>query len=290
MSETSLQGPVFRGQDKAVSSLSRSEITGFRRRIAQFYRNNKREFPWRDNITPYRTVVSEFMLQQTGVERVIGKFGPFVGRFLDFSALATAPLSDVLDAWQGLGYNRRALSLKKLAGIVVDEYSGELPQDAALLRAMPGVGDATAGAIRAFAFNLPSVFIETNIRRVFIHYFFAGRDRVTDKEIIPLVEATLDRSHPRDWYYALMDHGTYLGNIAANPNRKSAHYSRQSRFEGSDRQVRGKIIRLLIDNTGAALDDITRATGCTGERLKPILDALAKDGLVAYDSGLYRIA
>jgi A/G-specific adenine glycosylase len=290
MAETSLKGHASRARSGAAAPLSRSEITGFRRRIAEFYRDHKREFPWRDNITPYGIVVSEVMLQQTGVERVVGKFGPFIDSFPDFSDLASAPLSDVMDAWQGLGYNRRALSLKKLAGIVVDENSGTLPVDIGLLKAMPGIGDATAGSIMAFSFNLPSVFIETNIRRVFIHYFFPGRDRVTDNEIIPLVEATLERSHPRDWYYALMDHGTYLSAVAANPNRKSAHYSRQSRFEDSDRQVRGKIIRLLIGNAGAPPDDIARATGCDLKRLKPILDSLVKDGLVAHDSGLYRIA
>ena len=290
MTETSLKGQASRGSGKSGVSVSPSEIAGFQRRISEFYRDNKRQFSWRDSITPYRIVVSEVMLQQTGVERVIGKFGPFIGRFPDFSDLAAAPLSDVMDAWQGLGYNRRALSLKRLAGIVVDEYSGILPDDITLLRAMPGIGDATAGSIMAFAFNLPSVFIETNIRRVFLHYFFPGRDRVADNEIIPLVEATLERSHPRDWYYALMDHGTYLGTIAVNPNRKSAHYSRQSPFEDSDRQVRGKIIRALIGNAGRPADDIARSTGCHLKRLGPILDALVKDGLVVRDSGLYRIA
>ncbi len=290
MSEASRQVSGPRGQGKAASPLSPSRIAVFRRRIREFYRTNKRRFPWRDLITPYRIVVSEFMLQQTGVGRVTEKFGPFVERFPDFGALAAAPFNDVIDAWQGLGYNRRALSLKKLAGTVVDEYSSQLPDDRALLRALPGVGDATAGSVMAFAFNLPCVFIETNIRRVFIHYFFAGRDRVTDKEIIPLVEATLDRSCPRDWYYALMDHGAHLGALAVNPNRKSAHYSRQSRFEDSDRQVRGKVIRLLIGNAGASARDIARATGCAPGRLDPILASLVKDGLIAYDSGLYRIA
>ncbi len=277
-------------QGKAKSSLSRTEIAGFRRNITEFYRDNKREFPWRDDITPYRIVVSEIMLQQTGVQRVVGKFTPFVERFPDFSSLAAAPLSDVIDAWQGLGYNRRALSLKKIAGTVVDEYAGALPRGRELLRAMPGIGDATAGSIMAFAFNLPVVFIETNIRRVFIHHFFPGKDKVMDNEIVPLVEATLDRSHARDWYYALMDYGTYLAGIAANPNRKSAHYSRQSRFEGSDRQIRGMVLRLLMGSSGRSADDIARATGCAPGRLKPILDVLVKDGLIACDPELYRIA
>jgi A/G-specific adenine glycosylase len=278
------------GQGKATKILTRSGIAGFRRHIAAFYRDNKREFPWRDRITPYRILVSEIMLQQTGVERVIKKFTPFVDRFPDFNDLAAAPLNDIIEAWQGLGYNRRALSLKKIAGVVVDQYAGALPDDGALLREMPGIGEATAGSILAFAFNLPSIFIETNIRRVFIHYFFPEEDRVTDKEIIPLVEATIDGSHPRDWYYALMDYGTYLGTIAANPNRKSAHYSRQSRFQDSDRQMRGIIVRLLTGGDGKAADDIAGATGCERQRLTSILNSLVKDGLVSCDSELYRIA
>ena len=266
-----------------------SEISAFQKHIAGFYRENKRIFPWREDITPYRIVVSEIMLQQTGVERVIGKFGQFLNRFPDFNALADAPLSGVMEAWQGLGYNKRALSLKKLARIVVDEYSGILPDDRRSLKAMPGIGDATAGAIRAFAFDLPSVFIETNIRRVFIHHFFSDREKVADSEIIVLVERAMDRSHPREWYYALMDYGTYLNTVSVNPNRKSDRYSKQSRFEDSDRQLRGKVIKYLLGRVLASIDDIAQATGCTRERLMPILDSLEKDGLVTRDAIMYRI-
>ncbi len=190
---------------------------------------------------------------------------------------------------RALGYNKRALSLKKLARIVVDEYSGILPDDRRSLKAMPGIGDATAGAIIAFAFDLPSVFIETNIRRVFIHHFFSDREKVADNEIIVLVERAMDRSHPREWYYALMDYGTYLNTVAVNPNRKSAHYSKQSRFEDSDRQLRGKVIKYLLGQALASIDDIAQATGCTRERLMPILDSLEKDGLVTRDAIMYRI-
>ncbi|MBP1749941.1 MAG: HhH-GPD [Deltaproteobacteria bacterium] len=267
-----------------------SEIAGFKKHIAEFYRENERIFPWRENITPYRIVVSEIMLQQTGVERVIGKFESFVNRFPDFNAIEASPLSDVMDAWQGLGYNKRALSLKKLARIVVDQYSGSLPDDHKLLKALPGIGDATAGAIMAFAFNSPSVFIETNIRRVFIHHFFSDREKVADNDIIPLVEATVDRSHPREWYYALMDYGTYLSTTSVNPNRKSTRYAKQSRFQDSARQVRGKAIKCLLGRPCASIDDLEEATGCIRERLVPILDSLVKDGLVTRDAVLYRIA
>lgn len=289
MTEMPRQFPGSRVSGNPTRSLPHPEIASFQKYITEFYRDNRRQFPWREDITPYRIVVSEIMLQQTGVERVIGKFGPFLAKFPDFSTLAASHLSDVMGAWQGLGYNRRALSLKKLAGIVIDEYSGVLPDDHRSLTSMPGIGDATAGAIMAFAFNLPSVFIETNIRRVFIHHFFPDREKVADHDLVGLVEAALDRINPRDWYYALMDYGTYLNSIAANPNRKSAHYSRQSRFQDSDRQVRGKIIRFLLGNSPASIEDIAEATGCDPERLVLILGSLVKDGLLACDLVLYRI-
>ena len=266
------------------------EIARFREQLAVFYRANRRDFPWRENITPYRIVVSEIMLQQTGVERVLGKFELFVTRFPDFCSLSGAPLADVMNAWQGLGYNKRALSLKKLAGIVMEEYSGGLPDNPRLLKGLPGIGEATAGAIMAFAFNLPSVFIETNIRRVFIHHFFPDREKVADSDIVPIVAAAIDRSCPREWYYALMDYGTYLGTVSVNPNRKSARYSRQSPFQDSDRQVRGKVIKYLIGSGKASAEDLSGMTGCLPERLTPILESLIKDGLIMWDNGLYRIS
>ncbi len=229
------------------------------------------------------------MLQQTGVERVIGKFEPFIGKFPDFSTLAGATLTEVMRAWQGLGYNRRALSLKKLAEIVVKKHSGILPDDEASLRALPGVGRATAGAIMAFAFNVPSVFVETNIRRVFIHHFFPDEEKVMDNAILSLVETAVDRKNPREWYYALMDYGTFLSSVPVNPNRKSVHYSKQSRFQDSVRQIRGKVIRSLLDGTGASIDSLARSTGCTRDRLIPILDSLVRDGLILYDGLSYQI-
>jgi A/G-specific adenine glycosylase len=265
------------------------EIAGFKEQLALFYRANRRDFPWRENITPYRIIVSEIMLQQTGVERVLGKFDPFVARFPDFCSLSRASLADVMNVWQGLGYNKRALSLKKLAGIVMEKYSGGLPDDPKLLKALPGIGEATAGAIMAFAFNLPSVFIETNIRRVFIHHFFPDREKVADSDIVPIVAAAIDRSCPREWYYALMDYGTYLGTVSVNPNRKSTRYSRQSPFQDSDRQVRGKVIKSLIGSGKASAKDLSGMTGCLPERLTPILESLIMDGLIKRDKGLYRI-
>jgi A/G-specific adenine glycosylase len=230
------------------------------------------------------------MLQQTGVERVREKYEPFVRLLPDFASLAAAPLKDIMTAWQGLGYNRRALSLKRLAGVVMQRHSGRLPQDPGTLLELPGVGEATAGAIMAFAFNLPAVFIETNIRRAFIHRFFPGEAEVSDRQILPLVEAALDRSNPRDWYYALMDYGSALGRTGANANRKSLHYSKQTPFTGSDRELRGEAIRVLLSRGPMTVNEIAGATGRDAGRLASVLDTMVGDGLVAREGEGYRIA
>ncbi|MEK7079017.1 MAG: A/G-specific adenine glycosylase, partial [Patescibacteria group bacterium] len=132
----------------------------------------RRDFPWRNTTDPYHILVSEVMLQQTQVARVMVKFPIFIDQFSNFKELATASTKDILQVWQGMGYNRRALYLKKIAEIVITQYKGKLPDDPAILDTFPGIGEATAASIVAFAFNKPLVFIETNIRRVFIHLFF----------------------------------------------------------------------------------------------------------------------
>jgi A/G-specific adenine glycosylase len=185
------------------------------------------------------------MLQQTQVDRVTEKYQQFIQVFPDVSTLARAPLRTILKVWQGLGYNRRALALKKIAQIVAKQYNNKIPRSLDELVKLPGIGQTTASEILAFAFNQPTVFIETNIRSVFIHFFFPDREDVSDDEILPLVGKTLDSSNPRKWYYALMDYGGTLKKRYTNPSRKSAHYNKQSPFNGSNRQVRGKIVRFL---------------------------------------------
>ena len=230
------------------------------------------------------------MLQQTQVSRVLGKYEEFLDLYPDFPALARASLGEILCAWQGLGYNRRAQSLKRCAERVVNEYNGILPDDVENLLTFPGIGQATAAAVLVYAHNRPLVFIETNVRRVFIHCFFREMERVTDAEIQPLVAATLDRERPRDWYYALMDLGTHIAGKIQNPNRKSTQYRKQSRFEGSDRQIRGLVVRLLAP--GASLSRATILDLCGGpseERLVVILAALEEEGLVKLRDGIYSI-
>ncbi len=253
----------------------------FRNLIYDYYREHGRRLPWRETRDPYRILISEVMLQQTQVERVRGKYEDFVEAFPGFSSLAAAPLDRVLMVWQGLGYNRRALALKEAATRVVEDFQGRLPAAVDLLAGLPGIGRATASAITAFAFDAPAVFIETNIRTVFIHFFFSDSGLVSDREILPLVDRSLDRADPRQWYYALMDYGSMLKSAGERVHRKSAGYHKQSPFKGSDRQVRGAVLRTLLAEgaaTEAALAEMLRQPR---ERLQKVLAGLKDEGFIA---------
>lgn len=237
-----------------------------------------RDMPWRHTTTPYYVLVSELMLQQTQVDRVRPKFDAFVERFPNVAALADASLADVLTLWSGLGYNRRAKYLHDAARYIQNEQSGAFPTDHAGLRQLPGVGPGTAGAIMAYAYNQPVVFIETNVRTVYFHHFFEGRDQVTDKEIMAIVAQTIDTEHPREFYWALMDYGTWLKRQRAGSIRASRHYKKQSALEGSVRQVRGQIVKCLAtgDKTYQQLSETVGAD----DRFAPAIDGLLRDGLI----------
>ncbi|HUZ92872.1 MAG TPA: A/G-specific adenine glycosylase [Candidatus Paceibacterota bacterium] len=264
-----------------MKKINMKKIEVFKRTVWSYYGAHKRDFPWRRTRDPYRILVSEFMLQQTQTYRVEPKYLWFLERFPSFRALAKAPLREVLRAWSGLGYNRRAVALKRTAEIVVRDYGGKLPKDIGLLDALPGIGPGTAGAIRAFAFNLPSVFIETNIRRAFIHFFFPKRGKIGDDEILDLIEETLDAKRPREWYWALMDYGAMLGRLEKeNPNRKSAHYKKQSKFEGSTRQLRGAVLRAHLANPKLSFEAIARKICESTERVKMVMELFKEEGIV----------
>jgi len=266
-------------------------IAEFQTQVLSFYkRHGRHDMLWRHTDDPYRILVSEIMLQQTQVERVAVKYPAFIQSFPDAVALASAPQSAVIAAWQGMGYNRRAIALKKCAEKMVNEYGGTLPRDPEVLAAFPGIGPATASSICAFAFNLPVVFIETNIRRVFIHFFFPGTEAVTDKEILPLVERALDRENPHVWYWALMDLGTDLKKRVPNPNRKSTGYTKQAPFEGSDRRIRGMILKFLIGNVPAREKAIVDCVHEEPARVRRILMVLEKEGFIRKSGAGYRLA
>lgn len=263
-----------------MKRLTASAIRSFRRKVLDHYGQHGRDLPWRKRVTPYRVLLSEIMLQQTQVERVIVKYKEFLAAFPNFATLAKAPLPKLLSLWSGLGYNRRALALKALALKVVEEHKGRLPSDRDQLLALPGIGNYTAGAVMAFAFNKPVVFMDTNIRRVYIHEFFQDQEGIHDDALLPLVERTMDSADPRTWYNALMDYGTLLKQKHANPNRRSAHYTRQSPFENSNRQVRGKILKVLVAASPLTALQIVMRVAMDVERVKDNLVIMEKEGFI----------
>jgi len=292
---------AFAGKE-VIKMLTADLIDQFKTKIYAHYKSSGRTFVWREHITPYRVVVSEVMLQQTQTDRVTQKFDLFIEQFPDFLALASAPFDHVLRYWKGLGYNRRAQALQKIARCIVDQFDGQLPDDPKVLQTFPGLGPATASSIVAFAYNKPTVFIETNIRTVFIYTFLGELESlqgvcrgacpttqlVSDASIIPLVAQTLDQENPRRWYYALMDYGVMLKKTVGNLNHLSAHYTKQSRFEGSDRQIRGKILQVLLDFPGISYDGMVAELGKAPERVARILDDLCREEFVCYrNKGLW---
>ncbi|NPD32932.1 adenine glycosylase [Eggerthellaceae bacterium zg-997] len=275
-----------------------------------------RDLPWRNIDDPYAVLVSEVMLQQTQVARVERYWTRFLGRFPTVDALASASASDVLEMWQGLGYNRRALALKRAADACAAHHGGTLPRDLDQLLALPGVGPATAAGVRAFAFQLPGVYIETNVRTVFLHELFPQHQKVADRTLEPFVRDTCPlgravggegaaspdvRDDPRAWYYALLDYGAYLKSQVQNPSRRSAHYARQSSFEGSHRQKRSFALRLVLDapeglsvaEVAMALDAFEQQQGRPAPGLdfaSKLVDQLTGEGFFLVDDGLVRPA
>jgi A/G-specific adenine glycosylase len=269
--------------------LSSARVHTFQKKICAHYDAHGRDLPWRRTRNPYRVLVSEIMLQQTQVERVLEKYAPFIKTFPDFASLAKASLKKLFTVWQGMGYNRRALALRALAQKVVNEHYGKLPADPALLIALPGIGKYTAGAITAFAFNQPVVFMDTNIRRVYIHEFFHDRGNIHDDEIIPLLERTMDAGNPGKWYNALMDYGAMLKREQVNPNRRSVHYTKQSPFENSNRQVRGRILKVLVKEAPLTRAQIVTKTGMDPERVNKNLVQLVEEGFIKKKGRAYFI-
>lgn len=254
-----------------------------------------RDLPWRRTRDPYKIWLSEVMLQQTQVARVETRWQEWLDRFPTVGDLAAAPVSDVLAAWQGMGYNRRALSLKKAAETIAREYDGAFPRSVKELVALPGIGPATAQGIRSFAFDLPGVYLETNVRTVVLHHLFPDASEVSDKELTPIVEATCPaavctdeadeatvrlqlagrfadpqdaRDTPRAWYYAMLDYGAYLKKTVPNPSRRAKAYTRQSKFEGSRRQKRAEAVRMLLEAQAQGMAGVT--TGAVTMRLSEV--------------------
>ena len=295
---TPAQGSEGRPHDRRP--LSPHALREFQAVVRQHYRDHGRDLPWRRTRDPYLILVSEFMLQQTQVARVTGKFELFIGLFPTIRSLAAGSTADVLRAWQGLGYNRRGLNLHRSARMVVAEHGGSVPDSLPELLRLPGVGRATAAAVCAFAFGIPVPFLETNVRAAFIHHFFQECSRVSDSELLPLVEATLDRDDPREWYYALMDYGSWLKKAYVNPSRRSKHRNMQSPFSGSHRQLRSEVLRTLLSRhsshackvggAGMAADEVAALLrGWHAAEVEEVLGELAGEGFLRVFSGRYEV-
>lgn len=304
--------------------MKQAAVTAFQDTVWEYYRaHGRHDLPWRipeadGNFDPYKILVSEVMLQQTQVIRCIPIYRKLIYRFPSVFDLAAAPLSDVLIAWSGLGYNRRAKFLHQAAQMLVRDFGGTFPHELHELVKLPGVGKNTAGAIMAYAFNAPVAFLETNIRTVFIHHFFQDKANISDLDILELVRPTLPGkgkeqsdgaiySSPgttiieqsargyiypagvspyRTWYWALMDYGSFLKKSVGNLNKLSKQYAKQSAFQGSRRQIRGQVLRLLATGSKTPAE---LAHHITDTRLPAVLDSLTREGLVGQKNGSYQL-
>ncbi len=285
------------------------DLGDFRALVLARGRELYRDLPWRRTRDPYAIWISEVMLQQTQTTRVDGRWQRWLERFPTVDALAAADAADVLDEWQGLGYNRRALSVLRAAQ-AVSAAGGAMPAETAALEALPGIGPATAAGIRAFAFDLPGVYLETNVRAVFLHELYPNAESVPDRELVPLVRDTCppDASDPEDdprtWYYALLDYGAYLKRTVPNPSRRSRGHTRQSRFEGSHRQKRAELLRVLLahrgDGAGGAdfetifqelvSSELRAGRSAIGEPdVRALLDELEREGFCHNESGVWYV-
>lgn len=282
--------PSAAGQEEVLLP-NGSTVAEFQSMILAFYRQEGRSFPWRETRDPYSILVSELMLQQTQTERVVPKYLAWMQEFPTAQALAAASFPQVLAAWSGLGYNRRAGYLQEACRQVVEEWGGHFPRTAGELEKLRGVGPYTARAVATFAFGQPEVFIETNIRSVYLFFFFPDQEKVADSQLMPLIQATVYQPDPRIWYYALMDYGSRLKRSTANPNRRSRHYSRQSKFQGSLRQARGAIVRSLSrgGNNPLSLEEMARQEGLPLYRIQAAAESLVSEGMVCRQGDLYCI-
>lgn len=304
-----------RAGDVRAGELARLMSDERRARIYLRGRELYRDLPWRRTQDPYEIWVSEAMLQQTQVSRVDGRWQSWLERFPSVEVLAAASSADVLDEWQGLGYNRRALALWRAARQVVELHGGEVPEDERGLVALPGVGPATAAGIRAFAFDAPGVYLETNVRSVFLHELYPNEEGVPDRALVSAVEAACPVAPvavegadapmaPRTWYYALLDYGAYLKQTLPNPSRRSRGHARQSKFEGSHRQKRAEVVRMLLaartsEPGGLTVADVSRgltevelAAGrepIDGAHARVILDELVSEGFCREEGGLWLV-
>ncbi|MBK8807502.1 MAG: A/G-specific adenine glycosylase [Bacteroidales bacterium] len=269
-------------------NVSLSEINVFRNLLYGYYEKNYRSMPWREDTSPYNVFLSELMLQQTQVNRVMQKFNEFSSVFANFEAIAKASLHEVLLLWNGLGYNRRAKYLKSASEIIVNNYKGVLPQSFDDLKQLPGIGEATARAILVYAYNKPELFIETNIRQVLIFHFFSMEEKIEDQKLLQVLHQVVDKENPKMFYWAMMDYGTFLKKQFGNLNSLSTTYTKQSKFVGSQRQKRGQILRLVLHKP-QTFEMLNSELKTSANELNEIVHQLEKEKLLIFQNEMYYI-
>lgn len=264
--------------------------TKFKTQVFAYYRAHGRHtLPWRRTRNPYRILVSEVMLQQTQVERVIPYYKNFIRIYPNVRALANAPLSSVLVVWQGLGYNRRAKMLHEAAQQVMKEHNGKFPKEVRVLESLRGVGPYTARAVAAFAYNQDVIFIETNIRTAVIHHFFQGKKKIRDADIGKVLERVFPSGRAREWYSALMDYGSHLKRSGVRTNHRIQGYAKQTAFNGSLRQARGAVLRALLTGSRSTAFLMSLLGPRREAHMKLALAGLTKEGMVEVSKGKYRL-
>ena len=268
-------------------TLTSSGIQKFQKLVLDFFRTQGKVFPWRQTNDPYHIMISELMLQQTQTDRVVKKYSSFIKKFPTIYELAAANVPQILKEWKGLGYNRRALYLQRAAQEIVQKYNGSIPTDPEILRLLPGIGIYTSKAICVFAFNQPEILLETNIRTVFIHHFFPDTYKVSDTEIEPVAEKTLYTQKPSIWYSALMDYGSYLKSKNKNINERSRAFKKQPPFKGSDREIRGKVLKELLENETLSVLQMKEKICSDRKRLYRLLSDLANEGFIREENNRF---
>jgi A/G-specific adenine glycosylase len=264
--------------------------------LLAWYRPRRRAYPWRRTRDPYRVLVSEVMLQQTQAARVAPAFERFLAAFPNVDALAAASPGDVLRAWDGLGYNRRALALSATARTIVREHAGRVPSDPGALRSLPGVGPYTTGAVASIAFGAPVVAMDTNLRRVIARAALGVEaDDAPPQRLLELAGSWLDVRDPGAWNQAVMDLGREVCRPRPRCDRcpiaRSCRFlatgavlrparRRQGPFEGSGRQTRGAIVRVLRDGSPATMATLARRAALEPSRVAHAVRDLHREGLV----------
>jgi A/G-specific adenine glycosylase len=281
----------------------------FQKQILDWYQKNQRDLPWRKTRDPYRIFISEVMSQQTQLSRVIPKYEAWIEKFPTIQSLARAKVSDVLHYWSGLGYNKRALNLKKTAEIITEKYDGGFPQSEKELLSLPGIGQYTARAVLCFAFDQQIAVVDTNVRKVILtqilnsenpkdsknqDFTLADRNtisekKVDDKTIQEIATQLLPAGHAYEWNQALMD---YAANVL---KKEKIPIPKQSKFQGSRRYYRGQILKVLLQKKKVAVTDIgflikKDFTENEKEWLQKLLDELVTDGFIIYKNNTILLA